>query len=375
VPADRARPGPVPAARPGPHAHALTVRIDPEEDRDAAIARLLDYYQHTASAANIFIRFWSHPGQNLGGERPGAAPGLAGREQALAWARTERARLQACLDYAISGAQHTRVIALASGLSGLLLADGPVTDAVTRNVAAVQAAQHLGDQLSQDNALCDLGEGLLGTGDYPGSVHAHEQAIGIYRDLGERLGEANALNHLGFALQYMGDNPAAAPAHERALSISRDLGERLGQANALSGLANMRAMTGDLPAAVQTHEAALAMYGDLGDREGQGETYRLLGGLLRRAGDFPAAARALDEALGIFRDIDDRNGVLAALNARGHCTGSAASSRWRRNATSSPWNCPARRPVPGTRRTRWLAWVAALWPPGRPRVSCSGRCR
>jgi hypothetical protein len=57
----------------------------------------------------------------------------------------------------------------------------------------------------------------------------------------------------------------------------------------------------------------------------------------------------------------------------GRCTGSAVTSRKLRGVTSGPWTWPAPSPVPGTRRTRWPAWVAAPWPPAtppRPRSSC-----
>ena len=88
---------------------------------------------------------------------PAAVPALADLEQALAWARAERASLLACLDYAAGAGQHARVVALTAGLSGLLLHDGPWADAVARHTAAVQAARQLGDQLGQANALSDLG--------------------------------------------------------------------------------------------------------------------------------------------------------------------------------------------------------------------------
>ena len=88
---------------------------------------------------------------------PAAVPVLDDREQALAWARAERASLLACLDHATGTGQHARVIALTAGLAALLRRDGPWAEAVTRHTAAVQAARHLGDRLGQANALTDLG--------------------------------------------------------------------------------------------------------------------------------------------------------------------------------------------------------------------------
>ena len=265
------------------HARALADRLDPDHDRDGATARLLDYYQHAAARADALIARQTHPAPaSADGAVPAAVPALAGREQALAWARAERASLLACLDHATGTGQHTRVIALTAGLAGLLRRDGHWADAITRHTAAIQAARHLGDRLGQAGALNDLGDVRWLTGDYPAAAQALEQALGIYRDLGDRLGQANALSNLGAARRSMGDYPAAARAEEQALGIYRDLGDRLGQAFALRHLGYVRRMTGDYPAAVQALEQALGIYRDLGDRLGQATALSYLG-------DVPAA--------------------------------------------------------------------------------------
>ena len=76
------------------HARALADRLDP--DRDRAVARLLDYYQHAANLADVLLARQARPAPALvAGTRPTAVPALADREQALAWARAERANLLA----------------------------------------------------------------------------------------------------------------------------------------------------------------------------------------------------------------------------------------------------------------------------------------
>jgi hypothetical protein len=81
------------------HARALAGRLDADSDRDQATGRLLDYYQHTAARADALITRQTRPAPAAAdGAIPAAVPGLAGREQALAWARAERGSLLACLD-------------------------------------------------------------------------------------------------------------------------------------------------------------------------------------------------------------------------------------------------------------------------------------
>jgi tetratricopeptide (TPR) repeat protein/transcriptional regulator with XRE-family HTH domain len=299
----------------GEHARALANRVDPDRDRDGVIARLLDYYQHAAARADALIaRQPPAPAAAV----PASVPALADREQALAWARAERASLLACLDHATATGQHARAIALTAALAGLLRLDGPWAEAITRHTAAIQAARSLGDRLGQAGALTALGDVQRLTGDYPAATQALEQALGIYRDLGDRLGQANAVGQLGVVRLATGEYPAAARALEQALGIYRDLGDRLGQAGVLSGLGEVRTMTGDFPAGARALEQALGIRRDLGDRLGQANVLSQLGAVRRMTGDFPAGARALEQALGIFRDLGERRGQANALTWLGY---------------------------------------------------------
>ena len=300
------------------HARALAARLDPDRDRDDATTRLLDYYQHTTARADTLLAPQARPAlAPADGAIPAPAPDLADREQALAWARAERANLLACLDYATGTGHHARVIALAAGTAALLRHDGPWVEALARHITAVRAAQHLGDQLGQANALIDLGDVRRATGDYPGAAQALEEALGIYQDLGDRLGQANALTFLGEVRKPTGDYPGAAQALEEALGIYQDLGDRLGQAHALSQLGDLRRMTGDVRSATGHLEEALGIRRDLGDRRGQGSTLTNLGMMRRMTGDFPGAAQALEEALAIYQDLGDRLGQANALTFLG----------------------------------------------------------
>ncbi len=300
------------------HARVLAGRLDPDRDRELATARLLDYYQRTAARAGALIARQARPGPAApDGPVPAAVPALADREQALAWARAERATLIACLDRATASGQHARVIGLTAGLAGLLRHDGPWPEAITRHSAAIQAAQHLGNRLGQANALTDLGDVRRLTCEYPGATQALEQALSLYRDLGNRLGQANALFYLGDVRRLTDDCPAAARAHEQALDIYRDLGDGLGQANALYCLGMVRWVMGDYRAAAQALEQALDLYRGLGDRLGQATALTDLGQVRQLTGDYPAAAQAHEQALDIYRDLGNRLGQANALRGLG----------------------------------------------------------
>jgi tetratricopeptide (TPR) repeat protein/transcriptional regulator with XRE-family HTH domain len=297
------------------HARALGSRLDSDDDRERATGRLLDYYQHAAARAQALLA------RGVPAPAPGPVsadvPVLAGREQALAWARAERTSLLACLDHATAAGQHARVIALTAGLAALLRADGPWDEAITRHAAAVQAARQLGDQPGQALALTDLGDVRRLTGDCPGAVGDLQEALGICRDLGDRRGQALALTHLGNTRQQTGDLPGATRDLQEAVGICWDLGNQPGQALALTYLGSVRLVTGEYPGAARDLQEALGISRDLGDRRGQSLALSYLGVGEWLTGDYPGAARDLQEALDITRDLGDRIGQADALSFLG----------------------------------------------------------
>jgi tetratricopeptide (TPR) repeat protein/transcriptional regulator with XRE-family HTH domain len=298
------------------HARALAERADPDRDRDQAMDRLLDYYQHTAAAADALTarQARSSPAP-ADGAIPAAVPALADREQALAWARAERANLLTCLGRATEIGQHARVVAFTAGLAGLLRHDGPWAEAVTRHTAALRAARHLGDRLGQANALTDLSDVKVLIGDFPGAAGFLEEALDIFRDLGDRLGQAYALASLANMRGATGDYPGTTRAAAEALDIYRDLGNRAGVARASMFLGMVRQITGDYPGAAQALAEALDSYRAVGNRLGQGNVLSELGMVKRMTGDYPGASQALEEALDICRDLGNR---LEQANALRH---------------------------------------------------------
>jgi DNA-binding SARP family transcriptional activator len=296
------------------HAQALAAR-DPAGDRDAAVGRLLDYYQHTAGRADALIARYPRPGP--AGLAPAHAPALPDGDCAWAWLRAERANLLAAVQDAIGQAGHERVIALTSGLVTLLRTDGPWNQALALLTAAEAAAGSLGDQRGRAEALARVGDMRALTGDSPGAVRHLERALGLYQDAGDRLGQANALIRLAETRATMSDFPGATRCLRQALRLYRDLGERRGQASALTGLGDVRRLTCDLRGAADDLQEALQLFCDVGIPPDRAGALTRLGDVRRLTGDFPGAMRDLREALVLFRDMGDRQGQANTLNVLG----------------------------------------------------------
>jgi tetratricopeptide (TPR) repeat protein/transcriptional regulator with XRE-family HTH domain len=300
------------------HARALAGQVDLDRDRDQAITRLLDYYQHTAALAEPLLARQRRPRPTVtDGPRPAAVPAFTDREHALTWVRAERASLLACLEYAASIGQDARVVTLTAGLAGLLRLDGPWAEAITRHTAALQAAQRLGDRLTQANVRNDLGVARRLAGDYPGATQDLGEALRIYRDLGHRLGEANALSNRGNVRRLASYYPEAAADMAEALGIYRGLGDRAGQGYVLYHLGSTRLMSGDYPGAVGALEEALGIFRELGDRLGQGDVLSDLGNVRTVTGDYLTAIRDLEEAFGVHGELGNPRGQANALTNLG----------------------------------------------------------
>ena len=301
------------------HARALSGRLDPGADRDQATDRLLDYYRHAAGRAQALIAGQAPPAADSASV---TVPALAGPAEALAWARSERGSLLACLDHATAADRPDLVIALTAGIAGLLRHDGPWSEAIVRHGVAVRAAQVAGDRPAEARALCNQGIVRRHANDYPGATQALEAALGIYRAVGDRNGQADALNHLGKTREMTDEHEGAARDMLEALDLYRALGDRNGQASALNNLGTMRLATSDYPGAGHDLTAALDLYRALGDRNGQANALLNLGEVRRVTGDYPGAEQAMEAALRTYRDggalLGQANSLLYLGEMRQH---------------------------------------------------------
>jgi tetratricopeptide (TPR) repeat protein/transcriptional regulator with XRE-family HTH domain len=263
------------------YARGLAGHLDPERDRDEAIGRLLDYYQRTAASAESLLALHTRPALACAaGAEPVAVPVLADREQALTWARAERASLLACLDHLTGTGQPGRVIALTAGIAALLRHDGLSAEAIIRHATALEL-----------------------TGDYPAAVRDQEEALGIYRGIGDRHDQANALGYLGMVRRTTGDYPGAARDLGESLSLFRALGNRGGEVTVLNESGTLHRVCGDLDQAGSIHQQALDLAREIGSSWDEAHALAGLGRCALASGHAAEAEANLRQALEIFQRI------------------------------------------------------------------------
>jgi tetratricopeptide (TPR) repeat protein/transcriptional regulator with XRE-family HTH domain len=299
------------------HARLLAA-TDPPTENDAALDRLLDYYLHTARAAGELI-----PRRNpavpsaAAGAPPAQAPGLATREDAMAWLDAERLNLHAVTTHAAIYGKPVCATAIPAAIHAYLRNSGYWHQALTLHHAAVETARRAGDQLAEACALTDIGDTQHLMADYPAATASLTEALQLLSDLGHHVGEAGALYYLGAVQRLTGQYAAAAVSLGRALELYQGLRNPIGEANALNYLGALQYLTGDYAAAVASLDRALELYRRLGNRNGEANALNYLGAVQQETGDYTAAMANQEQALDLFRHLGNRLGEANALNYLG----------------------------------------------------------
>lgn len=339
------------------HARILTA-ADPMAEREAAVGRLLTYYQHATWAAGRHLSWRIAAAPPLAeASRPGHLPELATQQDARAWMEIERLNLHASVEYAAARGDVATAVQLLAGMHAFLQGYGHWDQAIFLHEMALDAAHRAGDRTAEAQVRTDLGclqyltdayaaanENLRhalelygGTGDRLGTANAYHylgavqsvsgrlqeaitslsRARQLYRDVGNQLGESVVLNKLGAAQRSAGAFAAAASSLTDAVRMSEEFHDPVGVAGALNNLGHLQRLTGDLNPAISNISRALGIYRECRGRLGEANALNNLGALQALTGEADTAFATLSESLELYRDLGDQLGEASALSDLG----------------------------------------------------------
>ncbi|MDU9001817.1 BTAD domain-containing putative transcriptional regulator [Streptomyces mirabilis] len=344
---------------------------DPDEERHAAVHRMLDHYLHTAHAAARLLEPAREP-LPLPPPQPGVSPEhSADRERALAWFTTEHAVLLAAVNHAAATGFDAHTWQLAQSLATYLDRRGHWHDLATVGNAAVDAAARLADSFGQpvarsivarayrrhgnfDDAYSHLrlALDLFGrAGNLPGQADTYielarlkgwqgphaipeiltlaRQAHALYLSCGQRLGQAQTLTAIGWSHARLGDYSQALTCCRQALPLLEEFDDRERQAHAWDSIAYAHHYLGQHSQAVTCYRHALDLCRDLGDRPLEADILNRFGDAHHAAHDPDAAHDDWQHALDILTELghphaDQIRVKLAALNFAGSALGARA---------------------------------------------------
>jgi DNA-binding SARP family transcriptional activator len=325
-----------------------------EQDRTAAITRVLTWYLHTTEAAARVISP-EYARVPLGPLPPSVQPqSFTELDGAIAWCEAERAGLVAATHLAAASGLHEiawklPAVAMSFYYRRSYWGEWKATDEV-----GLASARTLGDRRAEAWMLNHLGM-AYGVQRMPESIGCFEQALAIYRELGDEQGEARAAANVPQAyidLRRFGDALSAADRSlaiqrrqgnrhlegvtlgilgracreldrlaeavnylEQALAIFRELGQRYAEADSLTDLGDASLGLGQVENAIARLSESLFIQREIGDRHGEAATLHLLGVALDRSGDRPLARDRLIEALRLFESLGDHSRARAVRDA------------------------------------------------------------
>ncbi len=290
------------------HAH------DSQDERDAAIGRVLDYYLHTAARAALLLNPAREP-IALAPPSPGAVAGQpADSSRALAWFEDEHQVLLAAVSLAAGSGFDSHAWQLPWAMTSFLQPRGHYQERAATARTALAAATRLGDIAAQAVCLHLLGAAYGGLGDHDQARGHYARSLALYQRLGDRLGEARVHQSLS-VLEEIQDRYAAALEHgEQALRLYQAIGDKASEADALNDVGWCHALLGDFQQAREFCLRSLALCAETGHRWLEGHVWDSLGYAEQHLGNLTEAASCYQRALGIARETGDRFNEAAALN-------------------------------------------------------------
>ncbi|MEH1030315.1 tetratricopeptide repeat protein [Micromonospora profundi] len=310
-------------------------RLEPAQERRAAIRRGLDHYLHTAHAAALLLQ----PGRDpvaLAAAAPGVLPEeITDHPQALAWFTVEYPVLLAAITHARRAGFDGHVWQLAWTLVDFLQRRGRWPDLAVAQRTALAGAVRAGDRHGQANAHRDLARVLSRLGQVDEAARNYRQALVISEGLGDHTGQARTHRAFGAMLDWLGRYAEALDHAQRALALYRAAGHLAGEASARNAVGWAHAQLGQYAPALAHCEQALALLRRTGDRHGEANTWDSVGFIHARLDDHHQAIRCYGRALALYRRIGDRYDeadTLSRLGESRHMAGDVAGATrtWRR---------------------------------------------
>jgi DNA-binding SARP family transcriptional activator len=285
----------------------------PEQTRDAAIARLLEWYMRTADAASTAVAPDRYDIPLMPG---GAAPPLSfgTAEEALAWYDGERVNLVAATRQAAGSGLHEIAWRLPAPLFQLFSSRGNWTDGIATNRIALESARQVGDRQGEAWILNNLGDALGFTRQAEG-IDCLERSLAIRREIGDRMGEAQAANNLADAYHWLGRTDEALELYRLALELNRKVGRRHGEGIALVNLGWTLLDLARAEEAIDHLLQARQAFAEIGYADGVGYALHHLGRCYLLLGRDADALESLREALASHRATGNRRRQAATLRS------------------------------------------------------------
>ncbi|MDR6593576.1 tetratricopeptide repeat protein [Saccharothrix longispora] len=301
-------------------AYATTTAHDrlPEQERQAALERVVDFYLHTAHAADQLLDP-NRPQIAFGPPAPGTSPQpLPDLPSALAWLDAHHSHLLAAQHTAATCHRHQAVWHLAWTLTNFHQRRGHRHDELTVWLAAVDVTAHLADPLTRALVHRFVGRAYAVVGRHEQAIGHLDQALSLARRHHEPTQQAHTHFTLARTWGQQGDYRRALEHAEDALTLVRTHGTPLGEADALNQMGWYAACLGHYDTAREHCQAALTLHRRHYNPVGEAATQDSLGYIAHHTGRHREAIHHYRQALTLRRTLGNTTQTTDTLDNLGH---------------------------------------------------------
>ncbi len=336
------------------YAAVRAARDEPELEQRQAVARLLDYYLHTADQADRVLHPFRRRRPVSVTYLPAASPALGTQEDAAGWLESEWRNILRAAQHAGRHEWKRKCADLTHVLADFMEIRAYWDEAIASHTLALQACRDVADPARVAQASLELSVVSQQTGRHEATLPLAEDAAAIYRSLADRRGEAealdqigmahqrtarsrealayfhearilyhdaadqcgvaNTLSHSGIACWYLGRYPDAMGHLHEALSLYREVGDRRGEAKTLNNLGRMQLYCGYHRDALEGYQKSLEIFSAIGGAQNEAILYHNIGGVHHYKGSYEEGLAACRRALAIYRAIGDLPNEADVLN-------------------------------------------------------------
>jgi tetratricopeptide (TPR) repeat protein len=284
---------------------ATTAREDLAEPvRRAALERVVDFYRHTAHAADHFLEPHRQP-IHCDPPAPGTRPySLEDVPAAVAWLDTHHPHLLAAQRLAATHLRHQAVWHLAWTLVNFHARRGHHHNQLAVWQAALQAATQLSDPTYLIYAHRYLGHAYAGLGAHEQAIEHLHQALALAEDHHDPARQAHIHHAFAWAWERRGNDWQALEHAHHSLDLVRPLDHPVWEAEILNTVGWHAARLGDYDTARAHCQAALALQRQHDD-SAEAATLHSLGYIAHHTGQHTHAVDYYRQALALNREHGD----------------------------------------------------------------------
>jgi DNA-binding SARP family transcriptional activator len=287
-------------------------QLDSEQDRRAAIHRMLDHYLHTAYQAALLAD--RRPAQITEPPQAGVTPEpLRTRAEAVAWLQEERSVLIAVTAQAAEAGLDSYGWQIPRVVRDFMYSSGHWQDWSAVNQLAVDAAERLGDHAQLGWAHKEIAMVHYRSGQNEAAITHATESLSEFQTAGHLAGQASAHRALALAFSETGREETALGHALDALELYRAAGDRSEEARTLEVIGLRHVRLGDPELGIGYCKQAVAIYRDIGGLVDIGGALDDLAHAQCLAGDYPASIASYQEAIGLTEQADHRYGQVLSL--------------------------------------------------------------